>query len=172
MVIHLPGTDPLSTFFRGKSKCPESLGSWLFSAQNNLQAKETFGGCKFCSPTEWRPSWPANFITLDASINRLPASAPAPISLLWVHPVSTPRELSLVPFSATGQGHPDLVYGLLLFPPVVPRLGFLNITSPQGLCSCLWMDFDLQVQYSVHQAHSPGPCIPWNSTIISGILVR
>ena len=172
MVISLPGTGPLSTFFRGTSKFPESLGSWLFSAQNNLQTKETFGGGKLCSPTEWRPTWPADFVTLDASIYRLPASAPAPISLLWIHPVSTPTEMSLVTFSATGQDHPDLVSGLLLFSPVLPQLGFLNITSPQGFRSCLWMDFDSQVQYSVHQAHSPSPCIPWNSTISSDILVR
>ena len=73
MVIPLPGTDTLFTFFRGKSKFPESSGSWLFSAQNSLQAKETFGGGKFCSPTEWRQTWPANFVTLDASINRPPS---------------------------------------------------------------------------------------------------
>lgn len=49
----LPETGPLSTFFRqlgGRSKVlPESFGLWFFSAQNNLHAKETFWGEKFCS---------------------------------------------------------------------------------------------------------------------------
>lgn len=47
-------TSHLSTFFRqllGSSKfLPESFGSWLFSAWNNLHTKETFWGGRFCSP--------------------------------------------------------------------------------------------------------------------------
>lgn len=57
-----PRTDSLSTFFR-----QQSLGPRLFSTQNNLHAKESGWGVKFCSttlaraegePTEshlWRP---------------------------------------------------------------------------------------------------------------------
>ena len=41
-----PRTDSLSTFFR-----QQSLGPWLFSTQNNLHAKESDWGVKFCSPT-------------------------------------------------------------------------------------------------------------------------
>ena len=44
----LPGTGPLSTFFRQlerRSKfLPESFCPWLFSAQNKQHAKETLGG--------------------------------------------------------------------------------------------------------------------------------
>ena len=41
-----PRTDSLSIFFR-----QQSLGPWLFSTQNNLHAKESDWGVKFCSPT-------------------------------------------------------------------------------------------------------------------------
>ena len=57
----LPGTDPLATFFRQLGERSEvlfeSLGPWLFSTQNNLHAKETFWGGKFCSPAQYCKSY-------------------------------------------------------------------------------------------------------------------
>ena len=44
----LPGTSPLSIFFRGKSKVlPESLGPWFFWLKINLRPKKTLGVANF-----------------------------------------------------------------------------------------------------------------------------